>query len=83
MPTTIAAHLPRVVILGTGGTIAAAATATTNTTDYELTHGIETVLAAVPEMQAYARLSAEQVVNLPSQEIDNATTQIRRAMTDR
>ncbi len=68
-----ASALPRVVILGTGGTIAAAATATTNTTDYELTHGIEAVLAAVPEMQAYARVSAEQFVNLASQEVDNAT----------
>ena len=73
MPTTTATPLPRVVILGTGGTIAAAAAVATNTTDYELTHGIETVLAAVPEMQAYAQVSAEQVVNLPSQEIDNAT----------
>lgn len=73
MPTTTASPLPRVVILGTGGTMAAAATATTNTTDYELTHGIEAVLAAVLEMRAYARVSAEQAVNLPSQEVDNAT----------
>lgn len=64
---------PRVVILGTGGTIAAAATASINTTDYALTHGIDAVLSAVPEMQFFARVSAEQVVNLPSQEVDNAT----------
>ncbi|MEO8857947.1 MAG: type II asparaginase [Burkholderiaceae bacterium] len=65
------APLPHIVILGTGGTIAAAATAATNTTDYHLVHSIEAVLAAVPAMHAYARVSAEQVVNLPSQEIDN------------
>ena len=73
MPSTTGSHLPRVVILGTGGTIAAAAEASTNTTDYELVHGIEAVLAAVPEMQSFARVTAAQVVNLPSQEIDNAT----------
>lgn len=71
MQPPVLRDLPRIVVLGTGGTIAGAATATTNTTDYHLVHGIETVLAAVPEMQAYARVSAEQVVNLPSQEIDN------------
>ncbi len=51
-----------VVILGTGGTIAAAASASTTTTDYALADGIHAVLAAVPEMQSYARVSAEQVV---------------------
>ena len=73
MVATGALPLPRVVILGTGGTIAAAAAASTNTTDYALTNGIAVVLAAVPEMQSYAQISAEQVVNLPSQEIDHAT----------
>lgn len=73
MPTVTASPLPRVVILGTGGTIAAAATETTNTTDYTLAHGIDAVLAAVPQMQSFARVSAEQVVNLPSQEVDNLT----------
>ena len=73
MPAASDSPQPRVVILGTGGTIAATATASTNTTDYALALGIEAVLAAVPEMQSYARVSAEQVVNLPSQEVDNAT----------
>ncbi len=73
MPAPGATSQPHIVILGTGGTIAAAATAATNTTDYELAHGIEAVLAAVPQMHALARVSAEQVVNLPSQEIDNAS----------
>ena len=73
MPAASDSPQPRVVILGTGGTIAAAATASTNTTDYALALGIEAVLAAVPEMQSYARVSAEQVVNLPSQEVDNTT----------
>lgn len=73
MPATSDSPKPRVAILGTGGTIAAAATATTNTTDYALALGIEAVLAAAPEIQSYARISAEQVVNLPSEEVDNAT----------
>ena len=73
MPAASDSPQPRVVILGTGGTIAAAATEPSNTTDYALAHGIDAVLAAVPELSSYARISAEQVVNLPSQEIDNAT----------
>ncbi len=73
MSISLESTKPRVVILGTGGTIAAAAAASTNTTDYALTHGIDAVLDAVPELQSFARVSAEQVVNLASQEIDNAT----------
>lgn len=72
MPATIAPSLPRVVILGTGGTIASAATASTSTTDYDLAQGIDAVLAAVPEMQVFARVSSEQVVNLLCEDIDNA-----------
>lgn len=65
-------QLPRVVIVGTGGTIAAAAAAASDTTDYQLAHGIETVLAAVPAMHEVAQIRAEQFVNIPSQEIDDA-----------
>lgn len=72
MAATSDSPLPHVVILGTGGTIAASATAATNTTDYALTQGIGAVVRAVPQMRSYARISAEQVVNLPSQEVDNA-----------
>ncbi len=83
MSSATASQLPRIVILGTGGTIAAAAGTSTNTTNYDLAHGIEAVLAAVPEMQLFARVSAEQVVNLPSQEMDNTTLlQLARRIND-
>ena len=62
---------PHIVILGTGGTIAAAASSVANTTDYALTHGIDAVISAVPQLRAVARISGEQVVNVSSQEINS------------
>ena len=73
MPAARNSPQPRVVILGTGGTIAAAATESSNTTDYALAHGIDAVLSTLPQMASHAQVRAEQVANLPSQEIDNAT----------
>lgn len=64
--------LPSIIILGTGGTIAAAATSVENTTDYSLAHGVEAVIKAVPQLHTIASISGEQVVNVSSQEINNS-----------
>ncbi len=67
-----AGNLPAIVILGTGGTIAAAAASVANTTDYALAHGVEAVIQAVPQVHSIATISGEQLVNVSSQEIDNS-----------
>ncbi len=71
-PSAEVKNLPAIVILGTGGTIAAAAASAANTTDYALAHGVEAVIQAVPQVHAIAAISGEQVVNVSSQEINNS-----------
>jgi L-asparaginase len=67
-----AADLPNVVILATGGTIAGSATSNTSTTGYEAgAIGVETLIAAVPEMIKIANVSGEQVCNTGSSNINN------------
>ena len=67
----ILSHRPRVVLLGTGGTIASSATAATQLHDYEVTATIDAVLAAVPQVQELASIRCEQIVNIDSHSIDN------------
>ena len=66
-----AKKLPAIVILGTGGTIAAAGASAVNTSDYVLKYGVESVIASVPEVHFFAKISGEQVANVPSQDIGN------------
>ena len=54
LPPLEAKNLPAIVILGTGGTIAAAAASAANTTDYALAHGVEAVIQAVPQVHSIA-----------------------------
>lgn len=63
--------LPRIVLLGTGGTIAAAAPSATQLHDYAVEVAIDDVLAAVPPVRALAEVRAEQIVNVDSRDIDN------------
>ncbi|PLC49738.1 L-asparaginase [Pollutimonas subterranea] len=63
--------LPGIVLLGTGGTIAATAPGTTTLTDYTVTQGIDSLLTAVPEINALARLRCSQVFNVESHAITN------------
>ena len=67
-----AKNLPSIIILGTAGTIAAAAASVANTTDYALAHGVEAVSRAVPQVHSIATISGEQIVNVSSQEINNS-----------
>ncbi|WP_353149748.1 asparaginase [Pollutimonas bauzanensis] len=63
--------LPTIVLLGTGGTIASTAHHATALTDYAVTQGIESLLAAVPEMTALANIRCRQVFNVESHAITN------------
>lgn len=62
---------PRIVLLGTGGTIASTAVAATQLHDYSVTATIDALLAAVPQVQELASIRCEQIVNIDSHSIDN------------
>ncbi|KAF1019950.1 MAG: L-asparaginase [Paracidovorax wautersii] len=62
---------PGVVILATGGTIAGSSADPTDTTRYAVgALEVGALIDAVPGLREMARLSAEQVVNVPSSDID-------------
>ena len=64
-----AASLPAIVLLGTGGTIAATAPLSSSVTDYEVTEGVSALIAAVPELASLARIVGRQVFNTDSRYI--------------
>lgn len=68
--------LPNIVILATGGTIASSANSNTDTSNYQVTNGVDTLINAVPEMKAIANVTGEQVINVASPNIsdDNRLT---------
>jgi L-asparaginase len=58
-------------ILATGGTIAGAADSAVQTTGYRTaTLGVEAMLASVPHLEALARISAEQFLQIASADMD-------------
>ena len=62
--------LPHVVILGTGGTIAGKAASTSAVTGYVPGSAtVEDVIASVPGIENYARLSSVQVANIGSEDM--------------
>lgn len=68
--------LPRVALLGTGGTIAATAAQSTALTDYTVSASIASVLAAVPEIAQIASVQYQQICNIDSRDMSN--TQLLR-----
>ncbi|MBP2630087.1 MAG: L-asparaginase [Firmicutes bacterium] len=59
--------LPKLMILATGGTIAGGAADSTEMTGYQAgVFGIETLLAAVPQIKNYAEVIGEQVCDIDS-----------------
>lgn len=72
--TSYNASLPNVTIYATGGTIAGSGNSSAQTTGYQSgALGIDTLLAAVPEVQQVANVDGIQVANVDSEAI---TTQI-------
>ncbi|MDF2636236.1 MAG: ansB [Pelosinus sp.] len=69
--SVLAAELPNVHILATGGTIAGRGGTSTQTTGYAAgVIGVETLIEAVPEMKQYANISGEQFCNIASNQIN-------------
>lgn len=70
----LAANLPGVRILATGGTIAGSASSATQTTGYEAGKiGIQTLMDAVPQMKEIANVVGEQIVKISSNNMDTKT----------
>jgi L-asparaginase len=67
------AALPKVVVLATGGTIAGAAASDVTAGYTSGQVGVEQLLAAVPQAAKLATLRGEQVSNIGSQDMDDAT----------
>jgi L-asparaginase len=91
MNTTVSTHsspaakpLPRIAVLATGGTIAGAAPEAANTAGYQAgVIGVAQLLAAVPGLDAIARIEAEQVASIDSKDMALAlwTTLAQRVNT--
>lgn len=66
----MAADLPQVAILATGGTIAGTASSATQTTGYKAGDlAIQTLIDAVPQIKDYATVTGEQIVKISSNNI--------------
>jgi L-asparaginase len=64
---------PHIVILATGGTIAGVAPEGAQDTAYTAgVLGVETLIAAVPQLASHARISTEQVANIDSKDMSTA-----------
>ncbi|WP_323018302.1 asparaginase [Castellaniella sp.] len=66
--------MQRLLLIGTGGTIAATATDARRLTDYQVTQGIEAMLAAIPGAGTLADIRCEQPFNVDSRALH--TTQV-------
>jgi len=64
--------LPNIVILATGGTIAGVADSTTTTVGYtSAALTVETLIEKVPEIGEIANISGKQIIQIPSQDMNN------------
>ena len=71
---TALAAKPHVEIYATGGTIAGASASNTDTTNYKAgSIGVESLIQAVPELNSVAHVSGQQIANIASSDIDQAT----------
>jgi L-asparaginase len=61
----------RLVLIGTGGTIAATAAAARQLTDYRVTQGIDAMLAAIPGAADLADIRCEQPFNVDSRAMNS------------
>jgi len=68
-----AAKQPHIVILATGGTIAGSGADSTTTVGYTAaTVGVQRLIDAVPELKKVAKVSGEQVMQIASENMNNA-----------
>lgn len=72
LPVTAQTGKPQITILATGGTIAGSSASKTDTTDYKAgSVGIDTLIAAVPEMAQVADVKGEQISNTISGDVND------------
>jgi L-asparaginase len=72
LPAVAQEHLPNVMILATGGTIAGTGATSTTTVGYTAAKvGVEGLIAAVPELQKVANVKGEQVMQIASENMNN------------
>lgn len=67
------AELPNIHIVATGGTIAGSGSSAVNSAYTAGAVGIESLINAVPQMAKIANITGEQIVNIGSQDMDDAT----------
>lgn len=73
-------NLPNIMILATGGTIASRADSETDTSNYEVADGVQSLIDAVPAVKDIANVSGEQLFNIGS---PNITDQHRLTLAKR
>lgn len=66
-------RLPRIKIIATGGTIASMGANAAQTAGYRVGLSLEELLSAVPDTSAFCEVEHEQLCNVDSKEIDEAT----------
>ena len=72
-PTTPKPNLPNVMILATGGTIAGTGSTSTTTVGYTAAKlPVESLIKAVPELKNIANVTGEQVLQVASEDMNNA-----------
>lgn len=79
--------MTRLLLLGTGGTIAATSAHALKMTDYSVTQGIDAMLASIPGADSLADVSCEQLFNIDSRAFTTAQVmrlarRISKAMRD-
>ncbi|GLK80202.1 asparaginase [Methylopila turkensis] len=71
-PQAQAAAKPRIVVIGTGGTIAGAGASSVNTGDYDSAKvAVDKIIAAVPEMSQVADVRGEQIFQIGSESFND------------
>lgn len=75
-------RLPKIKILGTGGTIASKGVAAHQTAGYQVDLTIEKLVNSIPDLSGTCELSYEQVLNIDSKEIgEHELQEIYKAVT--
>src|SRR5262245_44234921 len=69
--TAFAQKKPNIKILATGGTIAGAAPKTTDPGYKSVSVGVDTLIAAVPQLKDIATVSGEQIASIGSQDMND------------
>ncbi len=62
---------PRVMVVGTGGTIASKASQAVDYVNYEISSTVEQVLSSIPELGQLADFNTRQPINIESSKINN------------